>query len=189
MLVFPAAVLAVHELRYVFAYGSRASSELSAHGDHYVTTAALVAGALVGLALAAGVVRLLASFRQQGTFEVPRVPVWLLWLGLTLVLLVGFWALEGVELIFEPSRGTSAVARVFADGGLWAVPAAMFVAGLMALLMCGGRALLRVVVRRRAFGRVGTVPGPRRLVQRVLLPRRPMAGRVAGRAPPSLVAA
>jgi hypothetical protein len=154
-----------------------------------VTTAALVAGALVGVALAAGVGRLLASSRGQGTFEVPRLPVWLLWLGLTLVLLVGFWALEGVELIFEPSHGVSAVARVFADGGLWAVPAAIFVAGLMALLACGGRALLRIVVRRRAVGRVVRVPGPRPLAQPVVLPRRPMAGGVAGRAPPALVAA
>jgi hypothetical protein len=188
MLVFPAPVLAVHELRYMFAYGSRASSELSAHGDHYVTTAALIAGGLVGLALAAGVGRLLATFRGQRTFEVPRIPVWMLWLGLAVLLLVGFWALEGIELIFESSRGTSAVARVFADGGLWAVPAAMFVAALMALLVSGGRALLGIVVRRRTLRRVGTVPGPHPPVQRALLPRRPMAGRVAGRAPPALVA-
>jgi hypothetical protein len=115
--------------------------------------------------------------------------VWLFWLGLSLVLLVGFWALEGVELIFEPSRGTSPVARVFAEGGLWAVPAAMFVAALMALVVCGGRALLEFVVRRRALGPVGTVPAPRHPVQPVLLPRRPMAGTVAGRAPPALVEA
>ena len=91
LLVFPASVLAVHELRYVLAYGSRAGSELSAHGDHYVTTAAVVTGALVGLAMAVGVVRLLATSRGQGSLAVPRVPVWLLWLGLTLLLLVGFW--------------------------------------------------------------------------------------------------
>jgi hypothetical protein len=188
-LVFPASVLAVHELRYVLAYGSRAGSELSAHGDHYVTTAAVVTGALVGLAMAVGVVRLLATSRGQGSLAVPRVPVWLLWLGLTLLLLVGFWALEGVELIFEPSHGISAGARVFADGGLWAVPAAMFVAALMALLVLGGRVLLRIVVRRRTLRPVDRVPGPRPLVQRVLFSVRPMAGRVAGRAPPALIPA
>ena len=179
--------MAVHELRYLLAFGSRASSELSARGDHYVGSAALVAGALVGVALAAGVVRLLATSRGQGLPEVPRVPVWLLWLGLTLLLLLGFWALEGFELIFEPSRGISASARVFADGGLWAVPAAMFVAALMVLAVRGGRVLFRIAVRRRALAPIGTVSRQCPLVQLVLLPRRPMAGRVAGRAPPPLV--
>jgi hypothetical protein len=183
-LLFPAGVLAVHQLRYLLAYGSRAGSELSAHGDHYVAAATVVAAILVIIALGVGLGRLLAASRGSGHPQLARVPVWLLWVGLTLVLFAGFCALEALEVVFEPEHEAGLVG-MFGDGGLWAVPAAALVAGLMALLVHGGRALLVLATRQRTGLRAAVTParhpGPTRTVQ----PHRPMADCAAGRAPPA----
>jgi hypothetical protein len=176
-------VLAVHQLRYALAYGSQAAAQLSAHGDHYVTAATAISGALVAVALGLGVLRLLATRRGRARVEIARAPLWLLWLGLTLVLFAGFCALEVSEMVFEPGRAAG-VAAIFGSGGWWAVPAAAFVAGLMALLVRGGRALLVVVARRRLSRRATVRTACNRALHRAVLVRRPMASCAAGRAPP-----
>ena len=182
-LVLPGAVLAVHQLRYLLAYGSHAAAELSEHGDRYVTSATVVAGALVAISLGFGVLRLVAIWRGRAHVEIVRAPLWLLWLGLTVVLLAGFCALEGLEMLFEPHRA-AAIAEVFGSGGWWALPAAAFIAVLMALLVHGGRALMVVAARRRCVGRATVSSARHRALHRAVLPYRPMASCAAGRAPP-----
>ena len=184
--MFPAAVLAVHQLRYLLAYGSNAGSELGAHGDHYVTTAAVIAGTLVAISLGAGILILVAVSRSRGHPRMSTAPLWLVWLTVTLLLVAGFCALEALEITFEPEHAGS-VASIFGDGGWWALPAAMSVAGLMALLVRGGRVLLVIAARTRVAGRTRTVGSGRpRLTQCSALPG-PMASCAAGRAPPLTV--
>ena len=182
-MVFPGAVLAVHQLRYLLAYGSHAGTELTAHGDRYVGTASVIAGTLVGIALAVAALRLAASSRGRVDLEIVRLPPWLLWLGLMLLLLAGFCALELLEIAFEPHR-TVGVVSIVAGGGWWALPAAAFVAAVMALLVYGGRALLLIAARGRAIRRAGDSRRRRRAVARPARLRRPMASGAAGRAPP-----
>jgi hypothetical protein len=186
LLALPAAVLAVHQLRYVLAYGSRAASELSAHGDRYVSTAALVASTLVAISLAAGLVRLVAVSRGGSRPRIGSAPWWLLWLGLTVALVAGYWALEGLEAAFEPEHA-GGVASAFAEGGFWALPAAALVAAVLTAIVRGGRLMLAVAARGRlTHRRAANVRGrPRPLVERALCA--PMAGCAPGRAPPAAV--
>jgi hypothetical protein len=182
-LVLPAAVLAVHQLRYVLAYGSHAAAQLSAHGDHYVAAATVISGTLVGIALGLAVLRLLATWRGRAHVEVVRAPLWLLWLSLTFVLVAGFCALEGLEVLLEPHRGAG-MSAIFGSGGWWALPAAAFVAAVMVLLVHGGRALLVVAGRRRLLRRERRSAADLRAFRRDVRPHRPMASCAAGRAPP-----
>jgi hypothetical protein len=66
VLVFPAAVFAVHQLCYLLAYGSAAGSELAAHGDRYDGVAAILAVSLGALSLGLGLLRLAAAWRGRG---------------------------------------------------------------------------------------------------------------------------
>ena len=183
MFVFPAAVLAVHQLRYLLAFGSHAGSELSEQGDRYVATAAVVATVLVVVSLSFGLMRLVAASRGRGTRMTASAPIWLLWLALTLLLFVGFCALEGLEMALEPHHAAG-VTGILGHGGFWSVPAAALVGAVMALLVHGGRALLVIAARRRC-GRVtrSTGSSPARSCARAL-PCGPMASCAAGRAPP-----
>lgn len=187
-LAFPAAVLAVHQLCYLLAYGSRASSELAAHGDHYMAVAARLAAALVALAFGLGVSRLLAVRRGDSKPMLAGVPVWLVWLGATVALLAGFCALETLEIVFEPHHA-GGVVGMFGHEGSWALPAAACVGALMTLLVCGGRALLAIVRRgsRTRHVRSARTRWPRAAVRAAAAA--PMATCAAGRAPPSALLA
>jgi hypothetical protein len=181
-LVFPAAVLAVHQLRYLLAYGSRAGSELSEHGDHYVAAATVITGTLVLVALVIGLGRLVASSRGSSHPRLAK-PLWLLWLGLTLLLIAGFCALEGLESVFEREHD-GGLMGIFGSGGIWAVPAAALVGALMALLMHGGHALLAIAAGRQG-AHLADAPFVRaRAMTPAIQPHRPMADCAAGRAPP-----
>jgi hypothetical protein len=183
MLVLPAAVLAVHQLRYLLAYGSNAGSELSAHGDHYVGTGALIAGTLVAVSLVVWLLRLVAVSRGRSYPGMAGAPLWLLWLGVTGLLVAGFCAVEAIEIAFEPHHATG-IAGIFGSGGWWALPTAAFVGGLMAGLVRGGRALLVIAARGRLTqpARITSSRHPRAPGDRLLV--RPLASCAAGRAPP-----
>jgi hypothetical protein len=140
LLVFPAAVLAVHQLRYLLAYGSRAGAELSAHGDRYVGTAAAVALTLVAISLSLGLLRLAVVSKGGGQLPMAGRAPWLRWLAVTGLLLAGFCVIEGLEICFEAHHATG-LQGIVGDGGWWALPAAALVGGLMVLLACSGRAL------------------------------------------------
>ena len=79
-------------------------------------------------------------------------------------------------------------ATLLAGGGLWALPAAIAVGGLLALVVRGGRALVaRVALVRGRLPRAVSARGRRLVVRRaaVALPRRArLAAACAGRAPP-----
>jgi hypothetical protein len=183
LVAFPAAVFAVHQLCYLLEYGSGAGDELTAHGDRYVATAVLVALALVAISLGGGLSRLFGAWRGRRRPAEVRVPLWLVWLGWTLALLAGFCALEGLEIALEPHH-TGGMVGVFGNGGWWALPAAAFVAAVVALFLRGGRALLAIVAGSRGArcARIAPLRYPAGLGR--VSRRRPMASCAAGRAPP-----
>ena len=185
-LAFPAGVLAVHQLRYLFAYGSDAGRELRAHGDDYVATAAVVVIVLLLTGCAVGLVRLVAARHGRLGASRSAIPSWLQWLCLTLALLAGFCALEAIEMVLEPQH-PAGFAGVFDNGGWTAVPAAAAVGALLALLGRGGRVLLAIAAGppRAAASRPNSGSRRPRLPDRPALPT-PLAACAAGRAPPAL---
>jgi hypothetical protein len=188
--MFPAGVLGVHELRYLLAYGAHASHELTEHGDSYVGTASLLAGLLLALPAAGLIVGVMRARRGRAGGAQSRLGPWQSWLVWSAVLVVGFCAVEGLEMVLE-SEHPDGFFGVFGGGGWWALPAAAGVAALFTLVTRGARALVRRVARthrRRPPWDAVTVwrPSTRPVGSGRRASLTPLASRAAGRAPPAV---
>jgi hypothetical protein len=169
-----AGMLAVHDLRFVVAYGPDARRMLSEPGHEYLPFAA--AAALVLIA-AAGVQ--LAARRRGSATPARRHPSLLAGTLRVAALLTLLYVLqEGLEGILTPNH------PVFGHGGWTVLPIALVVGAAVTLLERGAR---RIESRRAAAGRfVVRAPISRaRPAVTVVAPRLPvMALNAAGRAPP-----
>jgi hypothetical protein len=183
--LFPFGAVAVHQLRYQLAFGADASRELADQGHAYLHE--LTPWIVVAVATGAGglLVRLARAWRS-GESERGRclAALWALTSAALFSIYVGQEFLEGLLAGSHPQG----LAGILGDGGLWALPAAIAVGGLLALLVRGGRALVARVARLgRRRPRVAAARAPKDAVRpaRVALPRlAPLAGASAGRAPP-----
>src|SRR5262249_23740641 len=120
----PAAALAVHQLRYLLAFGSDGSRELAETGHSYLHSVApwvvlllsLVMGAFVGRAGSAG------RWGDGGPNRGQRagLNVWLLATAALVLIYIGQEFLEGLFANGHPAG----LQGIFGDGGLWALPAA-----------------------------------------------------------------
>ena len=185
MALMPAAAFAVHQLRYLLAYGSGASAELQRTGHSYLHSVAPWIVSL--LALAAGgflwsLGRAVAGQRSVGRYAASLLGLWLV----CSATLVGIFAaqefLEGLFAIGHPAGWIA----IFGYGAWWAIPAALCIGLVLAALFHGARWILDAVAvarQRRARGRrtfarpavapalEGSIPVPDPLVT---------AGQVAG---------
>ncbi len=189
--LMPAAALAVHELRYVAAFGSGAGHELAAQGHAYlqeltpwiVLFAALGLGALVGSVVEAW--RRPNGGGKPGAAHGGAIASWLLIAAGLVGLYAGQELLEGLFATGHPGGLTG----VFGDGGVWAIPAALLVAALMALLLRGAANAVRLLARPRDRDQPAppwrpAPPQPLLRVRRLTL--QALASPGAGRAPPLL---
>ncbi len=185
--LLPAATLAVHELRYLLAFGRGASRELTDRGDTYLGWLAPLCVILLAIPLGALAGRLAAAWqgRPAGRGHGGRGRL-IQWLTLALVLVGCFCAQEVLEQLLEP-RHPLGLAGIFGDGGWWAVPAALGVAAALTLVLVGTQAAIAGLARRRSRPG-GARPAivrrrrPRGLPR--LVPVAPLAAGAAGRAPP-----
>lgn len=173
IVLLPAAALLVHQLRYWLTYGAQASNELSGTGHAYLGEAVPWIVMLTAARLATFAVR-----RNAGA-ERPFVERWLGSAALLLGLYVVQETLEGLFASGHPAG----LAGVFGHGGWWAVPLAVAVAFLLALLLRVADAIARSsvappVTRGGALLFAPVVVAPVRA--------RPLATAAAGRAPPLL---
>jgi hypothetical protein len=188
MLLLPVATLAVHQLRYVFAYGPDAGRLLVAQGDAYVES--LIPGVvlLFGLCVAVGLLQLWRVARGSAAARRTRtISVWRLWAVASVVLFAAYLGQEALEVLLG-SAHVSFLAQAFGDSGWWAGPAALTVGLGWALLARGARAVLELAARRATQRR-----WPARREPGLALPRGaailappacPLSRRLAGRAPP-----
>lgn len=193
--LMPAALLTVHQLRFLLAFGGSSGEELEKEGHQYLS--ALAAPIAMSVAIVVGLffARLAGAWRdgageghtrdgvasdstsRRGLFHLA-----LLIAGSLLVLYSCQELLEGMLSNGHPEGFDG----VFGDGGWWAVPLSLVCGLAIAAALRGARAAIRwVVSRRRRPGapheRPAAAPRPRRLA----LPRLvPLAGAAAGRAPP-----
>jgi hypothetical protein len=185
--LFPLAALAMHQLRYELAFGSDASRQLAAHGHGYVQ--AVTPLVVLAAALGAGgwLARLAGAWRSGGSGRDERgrgLPA--LWALAAAALLCIYVGQESLEALFATGH-PHGLAGILGHGGLWALPAAIVIGGLLALTVHGGRALIAHVARIRRPPRRAVDSAPRRGAHPapVALPRlAPLAGGRAGRAPP-----
>src|SRR3954447_9771470 len=159
-----AGALALHELRYLVAYGGDAGRALNEQGHGYLGTVA----ALVAVAVVASVATLVAAL-VRGRRPAARAPSWRLrWLGASAALLIIYAAQELAEGMLA-SGHAEGLAGVAGHGGWVAVALAAVLGAAVAALLRGAE----VVLQR--FG--GARRAPRLRPPRSALPRAPVTVR------------
>lgn len=187
--LFPPGVFAVHQLRYLLAFGSDAPHELANQGHGYLLE--LMPWIILAVALGFGsLLARLAHAWRGGVGDDDRgrrlVALWALASAGLLGMYVGQEFFEGLLATGHPQG----IGGILGDGGLLSLPASIAVGGVLALVVRGSRELVsRIARRRRSRARNVVLRAPRRAVRpacvAVALPRlAPLAGASAGRAPP-----
>jgi hypothetical protein len=185
--LFPLGAFAVHQLRYELAFGSHASSRLSAQGHAYQheLTPWIVLVAALGLGqLSTRIARAWSSGESDRGRGRSLLALWALASAGLFSIYVGQELLEGIFAAGHPQG----LAGVLGSGGLWALPAAACVGGALALVVRGGRVLVAHVARRHVQRTNCAGPAPILLLGRRTSARprlAPLAGASAGRAPPA----
>lgn len=176
-------VLAVHELRYVIAFGGDAGETLAHHGHGYLSFVTPLVGMLSAIGLGQVLVR--AAGRRPAVSPA-GVRLCRLWPVASLALLCIYTSQELLEGLLAPGH-PAGWAGVFSGGGWVAVPLAVAFGAFVALAVRVSR-----LVRSRGVLRIRlsslTVPSAGALAVRafaVLVVRcGVLAGHLAGRAPP-----
>jgi hypothetical protein len=185
--VFPLAVLAVHHLRYLIAYGADATGALQAQGHAYLGAMA----PLIVVTFASAVGGFLGKLAEhwKGAEAERAVRTRRLWLAATLALVAVYAGQESLEGLLA-SGHPGGLTGIFGNGGWWAIPAAAAFGGGLSLLMRGGQRLVHAVAAARVRSARPALPRPlvfaTQLASVALAPAAPLARRGAGRAPPAL---
>jgi hypothetical protein len=177
-----AGALAVHELRYLLAYGDRSGAEAAAQGHAYLASVTTVVAALLVLVVATFIARLASGARAAGAASIhsPRR----LWAMVTIAVLAIFVLQESVEGLLA-SGHPAGLDGVFGHGGWLAVPLAAVIGALIALALRGAAAS---TVPAPGWSRsmrwpIDAIPHRPVLIRREARPD-PVARHMAGRGPP-----
>ena len=153
-----ATALALHELRYMLAYGDDAGAQLGAQGHAYLSFAGAAATAL----LVAAVYQFgaaLARARRHGRAEPEHASFGAAWAAAAAVLLAVYTGQESIELL---GSGQAVTPATIAAGGGWvALPLAIALGAFVALALRLSRAVVAAVAARAR--RAGA---PRRSIRR-----------------------
>lgn len=184
--LMPAAVFAVHQLRFWLAFGSRAAVELQIQGHSYLHSAVpwimVLIAVWVGTFLRA-LGRALSGHGSASRFTISFTALWLLCAASLVCVYACQEFLEGLLSTGHPFG----LIGIFGYGGWWAIPAAFAVGLVLAAVFHGAGWVLREVAgRNRQPHLVTGGPSARvRLPRRALVPRpAPLAGGWSGRGPP-----
>ncbi len=182
------AAFAVHQLRYVLAYGGHADHELAEQGHSYFGYALPVAGVVAAIALGLLVRRLAIAWRTGEPGDRPQLSVLSLWLVATVGLVAIYTGQELLEGLLS-SGHPPGLHGVFGHGGWVVVPTAFALAGVIALAIHGTQAATRYLAEagacRKGSRRVPSAPTARP-TEVLLRPRARLTEPAAERAPPFL---
>ena len=146
--VVPAAAIAVHQLRYLLAFGSTAGVELQRQGHSYLHS--IAPWIVAALAWAVGAFLSSLGRALKGQTSAPRyglslAALWLVCAASLVVIYSGQEFLEGLLATGHPAG----LVGIFGYGGWWAIPSAVCVGLVLAALLHGARWVLREVAARR----------------------------------------
>jgi hypothetical protein len=184
--LLPPAAFAVHQLRYMLAFGSASGIELQRTGHSYLHS--MVPWLVLLIALVVGGFLRALGRAFAGQTSLPRYTTSLLGLWLTcaasLVAIFAFQEfLEGLFLSGHPAG----LAGIFGYGGWWSIPAAVCVALVLAALLHGAHWVVRRVAERHVKPRAAWIGAPIVLARprdAVLVGRAPLVGGWSDRGPP-----
>jgi hypothetical protein len=184
-LLAPAAV-AVHELRYLLAFGPNAALELQRQGHSYLHSvvpwlAFVVAVAAGGFLRALG--RAFSGRTSVSRLSASFATLWLACAACLLVIYIGQEFLEGTFAAGHPAGWMG----IFGYGGWWSIPASVCIGLVLAAVYHAADWVLDEVSRRCG----AAVPARRQRPQPAVRPARralprpaPVAGGWSGRGPP-----
>jgi hypothetical protein len=182
LLLVPAAALAVHQIRYSLAYGSKANAQLAAQGHSYLHSLAPWTVLALGIGATLFLRRVAATLATGEAGRPRRRSLAALW-SLSGVGLLAVYSVQETLESFLSSGHPGGIAGVFGHGGLWAIPASAGVGLVVALVLRAGRVVLDAAAN--------VTPELPHLPLRLILPVgfrpavvRPLARSAAGRAPP-----
>ena len=186
--LLPPAAFAVHQLRYMLAYGGDASIELQRTGHSYLHS--FVPWLVLLLALATGgflraLGRAFAGHTSPARFTLSLTA---LWLTCSVGLVAIFACQEFLEGLFATGH-PAGLTGIFGYGGWWSIPIALCIGLVLAALLHGARWLVREVARRQArphAALVGHAPRVARPSDAVLMAPAPLVSGWSGRGPPRL---
>lgn len=185
--LLPPAAFAVHQLRFLLAYGAGAGAELARTGHSYLHSVVpwivlLLALSVGGLLRAAG--RALAGHRSLSRYTLSLGGMWALCSAALVAIYVSQEFLEGLFATGHPAG----LPGIFASGGWWSIPAAIAVGLVLAALFHGAHWVLDEVAKRCGGAiqpppvRAAAMPRP----HDVVLPRlAPLLSGWSGRGPPT----
>ena len=185
--LLPAAALAVHQLRYLLAYGSAAGMELQRQGHSYLHSVVPWIILVVALVIGGFLRALGRAFSGQTSLSRFSLSFTALWLVCTVALVAIYGCQEFLEGLFATGHPAGLVG-IFGFGGWWAIPAAACVGLVLAAIFHGARWVLEEVAQRfhRARRRTRRRPQRSRRPPAVSTPRlAPLAYGWSGRGPPS----
>ena len=184
--LMPAAALAVHQLRYVLAFGGSAGVELARQGHSYLHSLVPWIVLLIGVAIGAFLCGLGRALGGQKSARRYTLSLAALWLVCSLCLVAIYVSQEFLEGLFATGH-PAGLAGIFGYGGWWSIPAALCVGLVLAAVFHGARWVLDEVAQRCRDAAGARKPRPAR-PQRprdVLRPRlSPLAEGCSGRGPP-----
>jgi hypothetical protein len=186
VLLLPPAAFAVHQLRYMLAFGGSAGLELQRTGHSYLHSFVPWLVALLALAVGLFLRSLGRAFAGQSSPSRYTASLLGLWLACSACLIAIFICQEFLEGLFLAGH-PGGLAGIFGWGGWWAIPAAAIVGLVLAAVLHGALWVLHEVARRRVRGH-SDFAGPARALPRpvdaLLLPVAPLIGGWSTRGPP-----
>jgi len=147
LLLMPAGAFAVHQLRYLLAYGGQATVVLARQGHSYLHSVVPWIVLLLGVAAGLFLRALGRAFARHTSFPRYTLSLGVLWLSASAALLAIYASQEFLEGVFATGH-PAGLAGIFAYGGWWSVPAALCVGLVLAAAFHGALWVLRAVAAR-----------------------------------------
>lgn len=143
----PVAAFAVHQLRFLLAFGGGAGVELRETGHSYLHSVVPWIVLVIGVSVGAFLWSLSRAASGRQSVAHRGLSFVRLWLVCALSLLAIYCAQETLEGLFATGHPTG-IAGIFGFGGLWSIPSAAVVGLVLATLMHGASWTLEQVSRR-----------------------------------------
>jgi hypothetical protein len=146
-LLVPAAATAVHQLRFVLAFGGESGIVLARQGHAYLHSLAPWIVLLIAIAVGGFLWALGQSLRGQRSISHFTLSFVGLWIACSASLVAIYAAQEFLEGLFAAGHPAGLVG-IFGYGGWWAIPAAACLGLVLAAVFHGARWVLEQVARR-----------------------------------------
>lgn len=184
--LIPVAAFAVHQLRFLLAFGGGAGVELKETGHSYLHSVVPWIMLVVGLSVGAFLWSLGRAASGRRSTSGRGLSFLRLWLVCAACLVAIYCIQETLEGLFATGHPTG-IEGIFGFGGVWSIPTALGVGLVLAVVMCGASWTLDQLTRRcgpcmqHSARRIPLAAAPHEVLR---IPVAPLVGGWCDRGPP-----